>query len=171
MKMIIFILLVGMTAYGADQSNTQPGNGSSANNLKCGNTVQNCNCKATEKIVKVEDTARIRRLEAQIAKLQAENEVIRKDNDKLLTAVRTSEDNIIEVTRVVKEKRYNDAISLIGGTSKTDLQVKQTGNTYDARNQYEATVGLMYQHDFDRVRGSLGITVNGIGFLGAGYSF
>lgn len=170
MKVLIF-MLIGLTAYGADQSNSQLGNGSSANNLKCGNTVQNCNCKSVEKIVRVENTAKIARLEAELAKLRAENEVIRRDNDKLMSEVRTSEDNILEVTRVVKEKRHNDAISLIGGMSKTDLQVKQTSTSYDARNLYEPNVGLMYQHDFNRVRGSFGLTVNGTGFLGVGYSF
>ena len=154
----------------ADQSNANVSNGSSANNLKCGSAVATCNCKAP-RVVKVVDQAKIVELEKEIAKLKAEKASLEAQLDNSLFYIHHQQPEKVEVVRIVQQKARNNSISVIGAASKTGLDVSSTGNSYESKTAYQGDAGLMYQHDFGRVRGSLGATLNGTGMIGIGYNF
>lgn len=76
----------------------------------------------------------------------------------------------------VKPKEYNHSLSLLGMASKTRLETTEEdlggGNQrIQAETEYEADLGVMYQYDHERLRFSIGGSLNGTGFLGAGIKF
>ena len=68
-------------------------------------------------------------------------------------------------------KSNKNAISLIAGASPTALTMTKKKPKLGAETGYEADVGLMYQRDFDDIRGSVAVTIRGTGFLGVGLVF
>jgi hypothetical protein len=156
----LLIMLAATVSFAGNQDGSTLGNGNNVNNC---NPVFKCNSRphVVYRTKVVQDDKRIRELEQQIASLQQE----RQD---LLILVH-AHPKVIEKS-VVQESRKN-AISLIGGISQTKLEVSQTASTYNAKNKYEADLGLMYQRDFKRVRGSIAATLNGTALLGIGFTF
>lgn len=74
--------------------------------------------------------------------------------------------------RVVKvEQGPKNAISVLGGVSKTGLGSNRTGNTTIVDTNFEPDFGLMYQHDFGRVRTSVSGSIRQNFMLGVGLTF
>ena len=160
MKYLLTMLICSI-GFTQNQDGSHFGNGNNVNNC---NPVLKCNSRPNivYKTKVVQDDKRIRELEAQIALLQQEKE-------SLLVHVHTQ--RTVEKIVVQKEESRKNAISLIGGLSSTKLEVSQTSNTYNAKNKYEPDLGLMYQRDFKRFRGSIAATLNGTALLGVGLTF
>jgi len=75
----------------------------------------------------------------------------------------------------VKRKQRKHSVSLLGLASKTKLETRSVNgggaSEFEAETKYEPDMGLMYQYDFDRVRGTVGGTLNGSAFIGVGFNF
>jgi hypothetical protein len=75
----------------------------------------------------------------------------------------------------LKKKEYNHSLSLLGMASKTKLESDEQiigGNQrVETETVYEGDGGVMYQYDHNRLRFSIGGSLNGTGFLGAGFKF
>lgn len=133
--------------------------------------VQNCN--ASEKVVtkwktvystKAQDQ-KIRELEAEVKRLQTAVVSIRP-----VVVTKTK----VETQTVVLEKNneYRNSLSLLAGASATDLDSETRRNRFRAETDYEPDFGLMFQRDLtSRIRGSIGVTIQGSGYLGLGLNF
>lgn len=154
--MMLVILLAG-SAYAHDDKAQSPTNSAGTQN------VQYCNqepCETKTVYMTYKQQAKIKALEAEVARLKAELE--KKPVYTMDTVERI----------VVRDETRIDAISLIVPYSPTKLSVTKTGpGSYHAQTDYELDLGLMYQHDFDWLRGSVSATVNGSFMLGAGIAF
>jgi len=133
-------------------------------------TLVTCNDVSKDKrdcVVKEECSPKIRKLKAEIARLQKENEALKVAYTNLRTehAIVHIENNPPEVVE------YKNAVSLLVGASKTSLNTQTNTNNFTARTDYETDLGLMFQRDFTRFRGSFGATINGTLLLGAGFTF
>lgn len=64
-----------------------------------------------------------------------------------------------------------NSMSIIAGVSGTALDTEMTSLTFKARTKPQPDLGLMYQHDFDRLRGSISATISGSVMVGAGLVF
>ena len=77
----------------------------------------------------------------------------------------------IKVKKVYIKPKKN-ALSLIGGMNPTKIgSVEETSFGHRVNTKHEPDFGLMYQHDFNRFRLSIGGTMRGFGFLGGGFTF
>jgi len=120
-------------------------------------TLVTCNDVSKDKrdcVVKEECSPKIRKLKAEIARLQKENEALK-----------------VAYTNLRTEHAIVHAVSLLVGASKTSLNTQTNTNNFTARTDYETDLGLMFQRDFTRFRGSFGATINGTLLLGAGFTF
>jgi len=77
----------------------------------------------------------------------------------------------VEKVEVVRHEGRKNALSVIGGVSKTDIRSRKDGNTTVVDTQFEPDVGVMFQHDFGRIRGSVSGTINRNLMLGVGLTF
>lgn len=89
----------------------------------------------------------------------------------------------IEKTVVVEKEQpvRKNAFTLLGGVAHTRLETSLTTTTnpvlanvrneFNARTVRELDLGLMYQRDFDRIRGSVAATIRGTVLLGIGWVF
>jgi cell division protein FtsB len=169
-KSLIAIILFVSTAALAGQSNSAVSQGSSANNINCGSL--HVNCKPTV-------VYHTEKQDAEMKELRAQNEALKAENDKLKARVAyelalarkviTYRDN--QIRRAEENRPGNNAFSVVGGASQTGLQTSQTPTSFTAKTVYEPDFGLMYQHDFSYVRGSIEATINGTVLLGLGIRF
>jgi hypothetical protein len=135
------------------------------------NNVNNCNpvviCKPAVIYATDKQKARIKELEEEVEKLKRENQELR--------AIFQIEDDFIHNPYPAMRRRNedkNNAISLIGAASQTGMDVTNNGDgSFSAHSVYRPDAGLMYQHDFNNVRGSIGATLNGSALLGVGLKF
>jgi hypothetical protein len=76
------------------------------------------------------------------------------------------------VKEYVKENEHNNAINFLFGRSVTGLQAGQySPSQVDAHTSGQVDAGLMYQRDIDRIRLSIGATINGGVYGGVGLRF
>jgi len=161
--MRLFLMFLLMSNFSWAQTNTNVSQGSSANNLNCGNV--HVTCKPTV----IYSTKKQQEL---IKKLQAENAQLKSQLAHDLAVYRhviIKIDNRIE--KIKQENPGKNAISLVGGVSSTGLNVSGTSTTFTAKTVYQRDFGLMYQRDFGFVRGSAEVTMDGVVLLGIGLRF
>lgn len=152
--LIILSMLVSANVFARDQM----GNNNNVNNC---NPVLKCESKIVYNTAK--QRARIAALEARIAVLEKENAELGQKYNKALI--------VIHHPMMEREEPNRNAISILGGASPTKLNTSSTPTSFKAANDFEPAVGLMYQHDFGRIRGSVAATLNGVGLLGVGLNF
>jgi hypothetical protein len=151
MNRLIVLLLVFASNVWADE------NGSSCQ-AECGGVT-----KSQKKCV-IQKYCPEKRLRAEIEKLKAEKAALQEKYDRL----------VFDVHHMSKKEHENsdkNAINLIGAASQTKLETESTASTFQTITKYQPDVGLMYQHDFNYVRGSIGVTLNGTLMLGVGLTF
>ena len=91
-----------------------------------------------------------------------------KKKPKVITKYKT---RTVVKEKIVKEEMDRNSLSLIAVANPTGLTVSEAGGKHKAKTDYEFDIGLMFQHDFDDIRGTVGVTVQGNLFLGAGVRF
>ena len=69
------------------------------------------------------------------------------------------------------EPQKKNSVSVIVGTSATALKTESTTSTFKAETKPELDLGLMYQRDISKVRGSVSATINGSVMFGVGLMF
>jgi len=185
MKTLTMMILAVSTMAMAEQSNSNVSAGASANNLNCGTVHVHCKPTIIYRTKQQED--KVKELEAQVAQFKADIVDLQKkllaesaENEKLkglrahdLSVYRNYVVKSHEVFyREKKAEKGNNAFSIVGGASQTGLSATQTGPTsFTAKTFYEPDFGLMYQHDFSYIRGTVEATVNGTVLLGVGIRF
>lgn len=151
-KLIILLgILLGTTVL-ADQTGTTTGSNSPVTQQKCGDVKVECKPRTIYQTWKQQK--RIKDLEAEVARLKAELKKYEWD--------------------AIEEEEYDypeNAISLFGGPTPTGLKTTKTGGSIKVETDYEPDLGLMFQHDFDEIRGSIAVTLQGTAFLGLGVVF
>lgn len=77
----------------------------------------------------------------------------------------------VVVFKVLEKAPLKNSLSLVVPYAPTSLEVNQDSNGFSAKTVRKLDAGLIYQRDFNRVRGSVGATVGGSALLGLGYNF
>lgn len=164
MKTIIIVLvgLMSVNTYAHDDKAQSPTNSAAGTQ-----NVQYCNqepCKTKTIYMTYKQEARIKALEAEVARL--------KDELKLSSQQRDTVVGLVE--KYVEEKPLN-SVSLIVPYFTTDLKVTESTGKFKAETAHEADLGLMYQRtDFlgvDNMRATGAITATGGFLLGLGLDF
>ena len=92
----------------------------------------------------------------------------------------TKDERVVYITKTVekekivtvKEQHKLNSLSLIGGATPTGVNATQVSPTQTNINSYyKPDVGLMFQHDFGDIRGTVEGTVQGNMYLGVGVNF
>lgn len=157
MKYIILISIFGAQIVFAHQDKANFGNGNNINNC---NPVLRCSPRVVYR-TKI-DNSRIVELEAQIVALQAKY-------DQALYFVHHRPKQVVQVVK--QEESRSNSLSLLGAVSQTKLKTSEDATSYKSKTEAEFDAGLMFQHDFGMIRGSIAATLNGTGILGVGLNF
>lgn len=78
--------------------------------------------------------------------------------------------SVLEPVMVVLPTKKN-SMSIIAGVSTTGLDTQITETTFKAKTKLQPDLGLMYQRDFDALRGSISATISGSVMMGIGLVF
>lgn len=154
MKNIIILMLsliLTNYAYGHDnQSNSTLGNN---------NNINNCNPTIKCPKAKVKYKTKIRYK----TKVVYKTKIVKQPVDRVVTKT---------VIKKVAEKPLKNSLSVIAGSSQTDLQDHASGNNTVVETDAEFDLGLMYQHDLSKkIRLSILGTMNKSLMLGVGFNF
>lgn len=159
MRLLLITVVLSFTAsaFGhGNQAHSTLGNDNNINN--CNPTVV---CKPKVIYMTYKQAARIKKLEAEVARLKAELA------DKEVPVV-------VETIQVVEQDKRLNTLSLMLPYSPTGLRVTQNNGVFDAENKYEWDLGVLYQRsDFiiENLRGGLGLTVQGAAMGTLGWDF
>lgn len=115
-------------------------------------------------VLKRECDPKIRKLQREVDALKARNKEL---EEQLATKpVVVTTEKVVEV-----DNSKVNAISLVFASSPTRLDTSSTPSAYTAETKDQTDLGLMYQRDFSRIRGSLGVGTHGLVLVGAGVTF
>jgi hypothetical protein len=136
---------------------------------ECETTIQQNTC-----IMKRDCSPKLRKKDREIAELKKQLAEAKKELALEKSKTPKTRDSYYFVdTPVYKyvDNNHKNSVSLMIPFARTKFSASQDGNNFRVENQYQPDLGIMYQRDFNRIRGTAGLSIQGVGLLGVGYNF
>lgn len=74
----------------------------------------------------------------------------------------------VNIQQVIKN---NTSVSVILLARPNGVYFENNGSITTIQNHYQPDIGILYQRDFDDIRATAGLSIGGVAFVGAGFTF